>query len=193
MSDAPSLRDNLAGAIDVMRGRAEGLARMDLSVAGFWRSFAAVLFLAPITIIGFLAGESVPTDGTPVPLTEGRALLDVVGTLVNFALLPLVFAVLAGPLGLASRYVPFVVARNWGSGIIALALTPIHALSLSGVVPALAVPWVGLAALAVELRLLYVIARTTLGTPVLLTLPIVVLDLLLSLAVWSLFDRLGAG
>ena len=42
------LRDNLAGAWQVMLGRPEGLNRLDTSLEGFWRSFAAIVLVVPI-------------------------------------------------------------------------------------------------------------------------------------------------
>jgi hypothetical protein len=45
-------------------------------------------------------------------------------------------------------------------------------------------------AIAVSLRFAYVIARTTLVVSIGVALPIVVLDFLLSLTIWSAFERL---
>ena len=41
------VRDNLTGAWHLMLGRPEGLNRLDTSLEGFWRSFAAVILLVP--------------------------------------------------------------------------------------------------------------------------------------------------
>ena len=67
----------------------------------------------------------------------------------------------------------------------------VHALHLLGVLPTAAMPYALLVAIAVSLRFSYVIARTTLFVSMALALPIVILDLLLSLTIWSVFDRLG--
>ena len=47
--------ENLAGAWAVMRGRREGLARLDLSIEGFWRSFAAIVLLIPFAFLAWLS------------------------------------------------------------------------------------------------------------------------------------------
>jgi hypothetical protein len=67
----------------------------------------------------------------------------------------------------------------------------LHAAHLLGFLPTAAMPYVLLVAIAVSLRFAYVIARTTLFVSMALALPIVILDLLLSLTIWSLFDRLS--
>ena len=96
-----------------------------------------------------------------------------------------------GPFGLGSRYVPFIVARNWASVVIAAMVSVVHVLHLVGVLPSAVMPYALLVAIAVSLRFSYVIARTTLLVSMALALPIVILDLLLSLTIWSFFERFG--
>ncbi len=64
-------------------------------------------------------------------------------------------------------------------------------LHILGVLPTVVLPYALLVAIAVSLRFSYVIARTALFVSMQLALPIVILDLLLSLTIWSLFDRLN--
>ena len=49
------LRDNLAGAWQVMLGRSQGLNRLDISLDGFWRSFAAITLLIPFTSMSLVS------------------------------------------------------------------------------------------------------------------------------------------
>jgi hypothetical protein len=206
------IRDSLAGAFEVMLGRPEGLNRLDTSIDGFWRSFGAIVFIVPFALLALISqqpllteagsppeiatesGPSPSPEAEPVPaepLTGADVALDGIALLVDWFAFPLFFAVLARPFGLASHYVPFIVARNWASVIIGAMVAVVHVLHLLGMLPTAAMPYALLVAIAVSLRFSYVIARTALFVSVAVALPIVILDLLLSLTIWSLFDRFG--
>ena len=191
MGGLTAVRDNLAGALEVMLGRPEGLNRLDTSLDGFWRSFGAVVLVAPFALLSLLSQQPLAVEAgrPPAPLTGARLALYGIALLVDWFAFPLVFALLARPFGLGSRYVPFIVARNWASVIIGAMVAVVHVLHLLGVLPTVLLPYALLVAIAVSLRFSYVIARTTLLVSMAMALPIVILDLLLSLTIWSLFDR----
>ena len=175
-----------------MLGRPEGLNRLDTSLEGFWRSFAAVILVAPFALLSLLSQRPLQSGtASAVPLSGGVLAWDGLALLVDWFTFPLIFALLAPPLGLGARYVPFIVARNWASVIIAAMVAVVHALHLLGVLPTAVMPYVLLVAVAVALRFSYVIARTALAVSVALALPIVVLDLVISLVIWSVFDRVA--
>ncbi len=182
---------NLAGAWQVMIGRPEGLNRLDTSLEGFWRSFAAVILLMPFALLA-LASQSRLSEAAgvpPEPLTGSGVGFALVALLTDWLAFPVVFALLALPFGLGSRYVPFIVTRNWASIIIGAVVGAVHVLHLLGVLPTALVPYLLLAAIAVALRFSYVIARLALAVSMGMALPIVMLELLISLTVWSAFDR----
>jgi hypothetical protein len=186
-----AIRDNLAGAFEIMMGRPEGLSRLDTSLDGFWRSFAAVILVVPFALLAMLSQEPLAVQaGVPdAPITGATLALNGIALLVDWFAFPLVFAVMARPFGLGSRYVPFIVARNWASVIIGAMVAIVHALHLVHVLPTALLPYALLVAIAISLRFSYLIARITLLVSMALALPIVILDLLLSLFIWSAFDR----
>lgn len=191
MNGVNYVRDNLTGAWQVMLGRPDGLNRLDTSLEGFWRSFAAVILLAPFALLSLISQQPLlPESGVAEPLTGGTIALNGFALLVDWFAFPLIFALLAPPFGLGSRYVPYIVARNWASVLIAAIVAVVHGLHLLGLLPSALMPFALIVAIAVALRFSYVIARTTLSVSVAMALPIVVLDLLISLVVWSAFDRL---
>jgi hypothetical protein len=57
---------SLSGAWDVMNGRPAGLEKLDLTLEGFWRSFAVIVPAIPLDAI-VLAGDRAVT------LAEGRS------------------------------------------------------------------------------------------------------------------------
>ena len=176
-----------------MRGRPEGLNRLDLSIEGFWRSFAAIGLVIPFAALGFISQARLAAsagEGSVEPVGGGFG-AEAVALIADWLTFPLVFAVLARALGLGARYVPFIVARNWASVIIAALVSVIHAAHLVGLLPPALASFALLVAVAVALRFSYVIARTALAAPLSVALPIVMLDFLISLTVWSAFDQLG--
>jgi len=193
MKLAVYLRENLSGAWQVMLGRAAGLNRLDVSLEGFWRSFAAVVLVAPFALLALISEQPLvaESEGAAATLTPGVLTVYVVALLVDWFAFPLAFALLARPLGLGSRYVPFIVARNWASVIIGAFVAAVHALHLLGVLPTAVISIGVLVVTVVALRFAYVIARTALAVSMALALPIVILDFLLSLIIWSIFDRLA--
>jgi hypothetical protein len=186
-------REHLAGASQILLGRPEGLNRLDTSLEGFWRSFAVVIVVAPIAFLTFVGEAPPPSDPNAVveTLTAAYVVLYGITLLVDWFAFPLVFALLAPSFGLGSRYVPFIVARNWASIIISAIVAVAHVLRILGLLPVAVLPYALLVVLAIALRLSYVLVRTTLSVSIAMALPIVVLDFLLSLVIWSIFDRVG--
>jgi len=184
--------ENLIGAWNVVLGRADGLNRVDTSLEGFWRSFAAVILIAPFAFIVLLSQRklSAAAEEAVDPLSGGGLAHESLVLLVDWFMFPLLFALLAGPFGLGGRYVPFIVTRNWSSVIIAAGVATVHGLHVIGILPTSVAPFVMLAVLAVALRFSYVIARVALSVSMGLALPIVALDFIVSITIWAVFARL---
>lgn len=150
MLPAEEIHRSLAGAWRLMTGRSDGLRLLDLSAEGFWNSFQALLVAAPALVIGWVAVANDIADPLSVSarfsMATRLAIVDV-GSWV----LPLAGLALAAPYaGIGNRFVPYVVASNWASVIIAW-------LQLPGALLRLFVPDAGNALLLLTL-LLFVIA-----------------------------------
>lgn len=121
----------LAGVWRMMTGRPDGLGMLDLSVDGFWNSFSAIIIALPVMLASW-----VPAANEACGPDAAFALrLAYVGRLaaVDFAtwVIPLaVFAVAARPAGLADRFIPYVVAANWGSALLVWLTLPVVVLGL---------------------------------------------------------------
>jgi hypothetical protein len=139
------------------------------------------------------AGEGVtePSAEAIAEATGQSYVLDTVSVLVDWVAFPLLFALIARPLGLSSRYVPFIVARNWSSVIISAFVSVAHAAHLTGLLSSEFAPIFTLILIAVALRFSYIVARIALGVGMAMAIAIVAFDLLLSMTIWSAFSRLG--
>ncbi len=187
-------RVGIEAAVALFLGRPGALARFDVSLDGFWRSFAAIVLVLPSYAISLMAirrgqMQQLPADVVDVPWV-GFAAERVVVLGLDWMALPLVLALLAGRLGIGGRYVPYIVARNWAAPV-AAALNAVPALFYAaGLIDEEIAAILTVVVLLVILHYGYRIARQALAVPIGLAIGIVVLDLLLGLLVSETVTRL---
>ncbi len=185
---------SLAGAWELFLDRPGAMNRFDVSLEGFWRSFAAVVLVAPSYAFAVLADRHMAT-GDPLAVAEtGTNLLvhNGIGLLLDWAALPLILALLARPLGIGRRYGAFVVARNWCAVLAAIPFGVIGLLLVLGLLGDELASVLMFVALIVVLRYNYVIARRALDTTVGFAIGIVVLDFVVSLTLALALDAVFA-
>ncbi len=186
------IRDNLAGALEIMLGRPEGLAKLDVSLEGFWRSFGAFVLVLPFALLALISQTRLAALRAENTVVAGHGLgVEIAILLLDWLAFPLLFALIARPLGLGPRNVPFIVARNWATVVIGALMALVHAAFLVGILPGQVAVYMLIAFIAVALRFSYVIARIALGVTMRTALPIVATDFLLSLTIWSAFGSGG--
>lgn len=138
---AEQVQSYLSGAWRLMTGRADGMRHFDLSADGFWESFHAITVALPPLIAGWVVvANRVGSESFAerVSALLRLAFIDMVAWLLPLAVL----AVVARPLRIGNRYVPYVVASNWGAALIIWLMAPFSVANLfwpagSGVVDAL--------------------------------------------------------
>jgi hypothetical protein len=178
------VRESLAGALLVMLGRPEGLGRLDLSLAGFWRSFAALILVLPLAFIPEWSMADVIVEEGEVPPGFRDSLFSAsLVSLVDWFAFPLLFAFLARPLGLSDRYVPFIVARNWSAVVLAV-INGLVALPYGVGVASLGVTtFLVFGALGLTLYLAYQVARVALAISATTASLVVAVEFSLSLVI----------
>jgi hypothetical protein len=125
MPPADEIQTYVAATWRAMTGRAEALRALDISADGFWNSFFAIVVALPVLLVGWvpLANDLAYSGsgfGERFAIVLRLAIVDI-GTWI----IPLVlFGLVAAPAGLKSRYVPYVVATNWGSVVLAWLMLP---------------------------------------------------------------------
>ena len=194
MLSTQEISRSLTGALMLVKGRREGMAAFDLSLTGFWRSFGAVFLILPIYVITMVAQRHVLISDTELTAEAFPDNAFFVGNLIGFFLdwiaFPILAALIARPIGFADRYVPFIVARNWTSVIAILPYSiPIVLYSLGILTPELTTI-LTLAAILFVLYYRFVVTRISLDATVSLALGLVVLDLVLSLVLGEIINRL---
>lgn len=168
----------IVGAFRLLLFDAQALARFNLTVEGFWRSFFAAVLIAPffalmaaLELKGRLGGTSVAW----VVAVEFGAYV------VGWTIYPLLMVYVTRLLGLSHNYVPYIIVFNWGSVVRIAAFFPLIAIGSTGLVPSSAMATLMVVAILVALGYHWIVARVALGASAATTLGLVVLEFLLSL------------
>jgi len=175
---------SLRGVAAFLNRRPDALRDFEISVAGFWRSFAAIGFTAPAYVVALaLVRRQLGLDVAGSELFDDAGLMLTVafGHVAGFVALPLVMILIARQLDLGARYVPFVIVSNWLQVFGSFALAVPGALLLAGwETPSLTMLFTtGFA--AVLLHVQWFVTRVTLSVGGVLAACITALGLALSL------------
>jgi hypothetical protein len=156
----------------------------DAGVDGFWKSFQAIILVAPFYAFA-VAADVVTYLSMAAPNTHFDAGAYFVSHGLSFALdwvtLPALLALLAAPLGIQTGYSAYIVARNWSSVFTAVAYAAVSLLEMTRLFPGLLLVVPAAVAFAFTLRLAFVTARRALGVPIDVAIGFVALDLMVSL------------
>ncbi len=193
MGPFANLPANLSGAWDVMNGRVEGLRKLDLTIDGFWRSFGAIVLIVPVALIALASERAIvpPADGQVPALTGGIAVLRLIAVVVDWLAFPAILALIARPLGIAARYVPFIVARNWAAVPVAFMFAVPHLFHALGIFPTGMLSLALLVLFAIAVWFAYTVVRTALQVPPVLAVPVVVLEIASGFFIELFFSRLA--
>ncbi len=188
MFKADEIRRNVSGAWKVMKGDASGVAQLDTSFEGFWRSFAVFILILPVFALATLSrfqvlGEQSMTVGSD---TIGYVVALLISQALEWVAFPAILALAARPLRFDQNYVQFIVIRNWASlifaGIYALPLL----LHVMGVIPTGLITLAGLIILIAATYFLFRITRIGLQVDGAMAAGIVAFDFVLTLAIADL-------
>lgn len=154
---------SLAAAWRIMRHDTQGFDDLNLSIEGFWRSFAAVIPILPMV---WVVSQSLnqATAGDPNLQGETDSLGNVIiQILVTWTAWPVVSGILVQVLKLGTGYVRFIVAYNWLAVIIAALMCLPHLLHLLGILPFALSALVSLFILGISLYYTWYLARVALA------------------------------
>jgi hypothetical protein len=182
MLTADEVSRSLQGSFRLLNRDARGLRDFDVSVAAFWRSFAAFLLTAPALVVG-LAGDRLalgypPEEGlfSAPDIVAHEVLLAVAGWIA----FPLAMIAVVRWLRLGHRYVGFIIAWNWSAVVAAFVMAvPKGLQALDLATPGLALLY-GAAFSIVILQYRWFTAKAALGVSGGVAALVVLLDLCLN-------------
>lgn len=174
-------RQSLTGSWLLLIRNTEGYRYFAHSEAGFWRSFSAIVIIAPLYLYAASVEIELPGDSDPVASPSLAAAM--VGLVLQWVGWPLAMAIIARFAGLQHGFARYIIAYNWSSVlVIALLLPPLILLDLGLVGPGSAL-FLSFALMLVSLYYRWYVARTALETSGLIAMALVLADFVLSLAV----------
>ena len=184
--DRAEIARALTGAWRLFLGRADAMRFFDASVEGFWRSFGAVILVAPLYALTALADQhDLLTDANPADDFSGGSFwaAKALTLALDWVTLPILLGLIADFIGIRRGYPAYVVARNWATVLMIVPFAAIGLIDLAGIASASVLVLPSLVALAATFRMSYQIARQALGARVDVAVALVALDFLVSLAI----------
>lgn len=184
---------SLNGAWLLFLDRPDAMRSFDTSYQGFWRSFQAIVLVAPAYALTVLADRRALLANATAEGSFNEAAFMAAKWLTlafDWITLPLLLAALASFLGIRQGYPGYVVARNWSTVLIVVPFAAIAVVDLTGWLGAQILFVPSVLALAIALRMSYLIARRALAVGIDAAIAFVVLDFLVSLGLARLISRL---
>ena len=191
--DRAEIARSLRGAWRLFLGRPDALRFFDTSVDGFWRSFRAIILVAPLYALTALGDRhDILTDANPTDdFSNGQFWAAKALTLaLDWVTLPILLGLIANFIGIRRGYPAYVVARNWATVLMIIPFAAIALLDLLGIASANLLVLPSLVALVATFRMSYEIARKTLSASGDVAVAFVALDFLVSLALVLAANRL---
>jgi hypothetical protein len=186
---------SLTGVWRLFLNKPDALRFLDTSAEGFWRSFRAIILVAPLYAITALSdrndilSDSVADEGFS---TGSFALAKLLTLCIDWVTLPILLGLIADLIGIRRGYPAFMVARNWGTVLTIVPFAAISLLDLIGFLTPDLMFLPSLVALGATLRFSYLAARRTLGVGMDVAIGLVALDFLVSLAILTVIDQIFA-
>ena len=126
MPSGENIQLYLTGAWRMMLGKADGLRLLDLSADGFWNSFFAIAIALPPLTVSWVGAANELSQlsadfGGKLSIVARLAVIDIATWI-----LPLIaLAAIVSRVGLADRFVHFVVSGNWASALFIWITVPV--------------------------------------------------------------------
>lgn len=177
-------RQALYGSWLLLIRNTEGYRYFAQSEDGFWRSFSAIVIIAPLYLYATTVQIELPGDSGPVASPSLATAM--VALLLQWIGWPLAMVPIARLAGLQHGYARYIIAYNWSSAmVIALMLPPLMLLDLGLVGPGPAM-FLSFILMMVAFYFRWYLARTAFETTALIAAALVLGDFVLSLAVTRL-------
>lgn len=185
-------RTAIHGVMALFIGRRAALAAFDMSVEGFWHSFRAFLYVLPFFAVsaavehGMLLASPFTRD-TPAAAFIAARLVDYT---LDWAMMPVLLALFARALNITRTYVPYIIVRNWAMIVMAAPQAFISLLLGTGIIGFDAATLLSLIVLVAMVIFHYRIIRLIMNRSAAFSAGLVASDILLSLVLSEIIDRL---
>jgi hypothetical protein len=138
------MRRSVDAAFDLVARNPRAWSRFDLTVEGFFRSFAAILIVLPMNIVTDLIANQLAVaraleKGNALTAQSyglGDAVFSSVALCTQWLIFPVAMIFVLRFLGLAHRFTALIIAHNWGTVVVWLFNMPAFLLYAAGIIGA---------------------------------------------------------
>jgi hypothetical protein len=191
MPSFAEIASSLQGSIMLARRDTAGYGYFTMTAEGFWRSFLAIVLVAPLyLVISSIGSEPVTADLPEGGRASPSALVRLVVLTAEWFAYPAAMAFVTRLLGLQHNYVPYVIAYNWSSVLAIAVVTPPFLLNAAGVIEIQTTVTLFVALSLAVIYYRWFIARTALDTNGPTAAGIVAFDFVFSMFVGMGVERL---
>lgn len=188
MASLAEARRTLEGSLALARRDPDASRYFDLSADSFWRSFGAILFIAPLYLIFVMAEarmleESDAPAAAMAPSGIGLLSAEFLTLGIGWIAYPLAMYVATRTFGLGHRFVPYVIVYNWSSLFVTLVIAPPFLLYALGLLPLGGAILLNLVTFIAAVIYRWMIATEVLGAPGPTAAGFVALDVALGLLI----------
>ena len=164
-----------------------GMNWFNLTLPGFWRSFAAALVVAPpyAVILILHIHDGIGDIGW-------YFLVESVSYVIGWVAFPVIMAGVTMMFSFHSTYVPFIIAYNWSSLVQVAVVLPVLLLNATGLLPPTVGALLGILVTGAILFYQWFVAKTALRTTTGMAIAVVVLDFVIGRLINAGADRLVA-
>ena len=189
------IRSSIHGVIKIFKGEEDGLSHFNLTTDGFWRSFQAIWLILLPYFIAILAERHTLVGNMGIELSAFPSGQFFFAKLTNIGLewimMPIVLALLAGVLSIKQEYSKYIIVRNWASVVMTWVFFIPTLASIAKLISIELVLFIQLGILGFVVFLSFRIARLTLEKPASFCVALVGIDfmagLMLSQIIWRTF------
>lgn len=186
------MKRSLYGSWRLLTGKADGMAAFDGSVDAFWRSFLAIILVAPFFALHAYTELGITRQSPNFqPDTFSLNHYVVVQTLLmltDWVAFPILMVFLARLLNVTQQYGRYITAFNWSSVAITLMLSAPLLLYMLGILPQEIAGFISLALLLIALKLRWFLATLALGVGNWTAIGLVVIEFAISLMLTGVAD-----
>jgi hypothetical protein len=181
MSFANEAARSLASAIGIVRREPAALDGFNLTIQGFWRSFAVIVAVIPASWVLVAAADRLALESSEIAahLTLVQGSLYVIAFSIAW---PVGAAMLARAFGLGAHYLRYMIAYNWLSVPLSGLLIVPNLAYLAGIIGAGLCSALGFVAYGITLFYCLYLARIAFETRAAIALAFLLADLTLSIA-----------
>jgi len=182
----------IKGAFRLGQRDPAGLADLDVSIDGFWRSFGAAVLVLPAYAVLVLT-EPAPTGVVIRPPVDPlvQVLVDGIAYVVYWTIMPVLMIHITRLLQREKAYTAYVVADNWAQVPQTYLMALVSLIGESALLPQSVQALLAFAAMIWVLLFKFSVARLTLGIGRLPAAGVVLVDLIAGLFIDGITERLG--